>query len=200
MRRAVLVLGTTAAGLAALFSYRTHVAGVAVASTSPATPTMTAGPMTSPTASTQASASPSKSAAKSTPKPSSSATAPRTTTATTPAPSHSTASAPTKKPTSAPTTAAPSTPAGKSGTFSGPAVNTQYGEVQVSITVSNGKITNADGTLPQGGDSIAQNAIGQLNPEVLTAQSANIQAVSGATYTSQGYISSLQQAVDQAGL
>lgn len=42
MRRAVLVLGTTAAGLAALFSYRTHVAGVAVASTSPATPTMTA--------------------------------------------------------------------------------------------------------------------------------------------------------------
>jgi uncharacterized protein with FMN-binding domain len=187
MRRAVLVLGTTAAGLAALFSYRSHVAGVAVASTSPATPTMTAGPMTSPTASTPASASPSKSAAKSTPKPSSSATAPRTTTATTPTPSH-------------PTTAAPSTPAGKSGTFSGPAVNTQYGEVQVSITVSNGKITNADGTLPQGGDSIAQNAIGQLDPEVLTAQSANIQAVSGATYTSQGYISSLQQAVDQAGL
>jgi uncharacterized protein with FMN-binding domain len=191
MRRAVLVLGTTAAGLAALFSYRTHVAGVAVASTSPATPTMTAGPMTSPTASTPASASPSKSAAKSTPKPSSSATA---------TPSHSTASAPSKKPTSAPTTAAPSTPAGKSGTFSGPAVNTQYGEVQVSITVSNGKITNADGTLPQGGDSIAQNAIGQLDPEVLTAQSANIQAVSGATYTSQGYIQSLQQAVDQAGL
>jgi len=191
MRRAVLVLGTTAAGLAALFSYRTHVAGVAVASTSPATPTMTAGPMTSPTASTPASASPSKSAAKSTPKRSSSATA---------TPSHSTASAPSKKPTSAPTTAAPSTPAGKSGTFSGPAVNTQYGEVQVSITVSNGKITNADGTLPQGGDSIAQNAIGQLDPEVLTAQSANIQAVSGATYTSQGYIQSLQQAVDQAGL
>jgi uncharacterized protein with FMN-binding domain len=194
MRRAVIVLGTTAAGIAALFSYKTHVAGVAVASTSPATPTMTAGPMTSPTASTPASASSSKSAAKSTPKPSSSATAPRTTTATTPAPN--------KKPTSAPTTAAPSSsaPAGKSGTFTGQAVNTQYGEVQVSITVSNGKITNADGNLPQGGDSIGQNAIPQLNQEVLTAQSANIQAVSGATYTSQGYISSLQQAVDQAGL
>jgi uncharacterized protein with FMN-binding domain len=66
--------------------------------------------------------------------------------------------------------------------------------------VSNGKITNANGTLPQGGDSIAQNAIGQLNPEVLTAQSANIQAVSGATYTSQGYMGSLQQAVNEAGL
>lgn len=202
MRRAVIVLGTTAAGIAALFSYKTHVAGVAVASTSPATPTMTAGPMTSPTGSTPASASPSKSVAKSTPKPSSSATAPRTTTATTPTPSRSTTSAPSKKPTSAPTTAAPSSsaPAGKSGTFTGQAVNTQYGEVQVSITVSNGKITNADGTLPQGGDSIGQNAIPQLNQEVLTAQSANIQAVSGATYTSQGYISSLQQAVDQAGL
>jgi uncharacterized protein with FMN-binding domain len=109
----------------------------------------------------------------------------------TPAATHSTA------PSSAPKTSAP---AGKSGTFSGPAENTQYGEVQVSITVSNGKITNANGTLPQGGDSIAQNAIGQLNPEVLTAQSANIQAVSGATYTSQGYIGSLQQAVNQAGL
>jgi uncharacterized protein with FMN-binding domain len=72
--------------------------------------------------------------------------------------------------------------------------------VQVSITVSNGKITNANGTLPQGGDSIAQNALPQLNQEALTAQSASIQAVSGATYTSNGYIQSLQQAVDQAGL
>ena len=43
-------------------------------------------------------------------------------------------------------------------------------------------------------------AVGQLNSEVVAAQSANIQAVSGATYTSQGYISSLQSAVDQAGL
>jgi uncharacterized protein with FMN-binding domain len=183
MRRAVVVLGTTAAGLAALFSYKTHVAGIAVASTSPATPTMTA------PASPSASASPSKSAAKrGTPKPS---TAPRTT-ATTPAATHSTT----------PTSSAPKTsaPAGKSGTFTGPAVNTQYGEVQVSITVSNGKITNANGSLPQGGDSIAQNAIGQLNPEVLTAQSANIQAVSGATYTSQAYVGSLQQAVNEAGL
>ena len=93
-----------------------------------------------------------------------------------------------------------SAPAGKSGSFSGPAENTQYGEVQVSITVSNGKITNANGTLPQGGDSIAQNALPQLNQEVLTAQSASIQAVSGATYTSQGYIGSLQQAVNEAGL
>lgn|SRR5487761_301100 len=199
MRRAVVVLGTTAAGLAALFSYKTHVAGIAVASTSPITPTMTAAPMTAPAANPSASASPSKSAAKkSTQKPSSSATAPKTT-ATTPTATRSTT--PSKK-AAAPATTAPSSsaPAGKSGTFTGPSESTQYGNVQVQITVSNGKITNANGSLPQGGDSIAQNALPQLNQEVLTAQSANIQAVSGATYTSQGYIGSLQQAVNEAGL
>ena len=72
--------------------------------------------------------------------------------------------------------------------------------MQVQITVSDGKITNAAGSLPQGGDGTAQRALPPLNSEVLQAQSANIQAVSGATYTSNGYISSLQQAVDQAGL
>ncbi len=66
--------------------------------------------------------------------------------------------------------------------------------MQVTITVANGKITNANGSLPGGGDSIGQNAIPQLNQEVLTVQSANIQAVSGATSTSEGYIASLQQA------
>jgi uncharacterized protein with FMN-binding domain len=200
MRRAVVVLGTTAAGLAALFSYKTHLAGIAVASTSQITPTMTAAPMTAPAANPSASATPSKSAAKkSTPKPSSSAAAPRRTTATTPTATRSTT--PSKKAVS-PATTAPSSsaPAGKSGTFTGPSESTQYGNVQVQITVSNGKITNASGSLPQGGDSIAQNALPQLNQEALTAQSANIQAVSGATYTSQGYIGSLQQAVNEAGL
>jgi uncharacterized protein with FMN-binding domain len=71
--------------------------------------------------------------------------------------------------------------------------------VQVQITVTNGKITAAN-DVQQTADSIGANAVSQLNQEVLTAQSANIQAVSGATYTSDGYIQSLQQAVDQAGL
>jgi uncharacterized protein with FMN-binding domain len=64
--------------------------------------------------------------------------------------------------------------------------------------VSDGKITAAND--PDGGDNIAQNAIDQLNPEVVQAQSANIQSVSGASYTSYGYIQSLQQAIDSAGL
>jgi uncharacterized protein with FMN-binding domain len=191
MRRAVVVLGTTAAGLAALFSYKSHVAGVAVASTAPATPRVTATPVTrAPTHSVTPSppASPTK---KATPRPSP--------TKTTPPATHS--AAPVVTPTPHPTTPKPTpTKTAPSGTFTGPAENTQYGEVQVQITVSNGKITNADGSLPQGGDSIAQNAISQLNPEVLSAQSANIQSVSGATYTSQGYIGSLQQAVNEAGL
>jgi uncharacterized protein with FMN-binding domain len=190
MRRAVVVLGTTAAGLAALFSYKTHVTGVAVASTAPATPRVSATP-TTPSPSHPASPSPSRSASKkATPKPSPAKTTPPAT--------HS--AAPVVTPTAHPSTPAPTKSSGPSGTFTGPTENTQYGEVQVSIAVSGGKITNANGSLPQGGDSIAQNAISQLNQEVLTAQSANIQAVSGATYTSQGYIGSLQQAVNQAGL
>ena len=208
MRRAVLVLGTTAAGIAALFSYKTHVSGVADASTSN-TPTVSAPPMTSSNGSSPA-ASPSATAKKkAAPKPSSSATAPTMTSPTTTksgsgstpttAPSRT---APSKTPSSSstPKTSPSTAPAGPSGTFDGPSESTQYGNVQVTITVANGKITNANGSLPGGGDSIGQNAIPQLNQEVLTAQSANIQAVSGATYTSNGYIESLQQAVDQAGL
>jgi uncharacterized protein with FMN-binding domain len=71
--------------------------------------------------------------------------------------------------------------------------------VQVQITVADGKITAASDE-QQSQDSIGANAVSQLNSEVLTAQSANVQSVSGATYTSNGYIASLQAAVDQAGL
>jgi len=191
MRRAIVVLGTTAAGLAALFSYKSHVAGVAVASTSPATSTVTAAPMTSSdgsalAATASASPSPSKSATKkSKPKPTPTKTAP-----------------PSQQPAAPATTLAPtksSAPALPSGTFTGSDENTQYGDVQVQLTVSNGKITAAN-DVQQPSDNTASNAVSQLNQEVLTAQSANIQAVSGATYTSQGYIGSLQQAVNKAGL
>ena len=199
MRRAVLVIGGTAAGLAALFSYKSHVAGVAVASTSPATATMTASPMTPSNddalaAGAPARPSPSKSPTKkSTPKP----TPTPTPTKTTP-----TAAPPSQQPVAPATTPAPtksSAPARPSGTFTGSDENTQYGDVQVQLTVANGKITDAN-DVQQPSDSIGSNAVSQLNQEVLTAQSANIQSVSGATYTSQGYIGSLQQAVNKAGL
>lgn len=192
MRRAVLTLSGTVAGLVALFSYKTHVPGVTpvAAPATPAALTTSAPPTTGASPSSSPSKTPSKTPAKMT-------TTKAATTPTTAPPASTPASA---KPTPAPTKAAPTTaPAKPSGTFEGPDVSTQYGPVQVVLTVANGKITAAN-DVQQPGDSIAANAIPQLNSETVQAQSANIQAVSGATYTSQGYIQSLQQAVNKAGL
>ncbi|MFH8801608.1 FMN-binding protein [Streptomyces sp. NPDC017936] len=89
-----------------------------------------------------------------------------------------------------------------SGTFTGDVVKTDYGPVQVRITVAGGKITKAEALQkPSGGqsDSINGNAIPRLNQAAVTAGSADIDAVSGATYTSGGYKKSLQSALDQAG-
>ncbi|HEY1819033.1 MAG TPA: FMN-binding protein [Trebonia sp.] len=211
MRRAVLTLSGTVAGLAALFSFKTHVPGITPVA-APSTPAglSVSAPPTPSSASASASASPSKTAKKTAPKVSSSPTTPATTPAmtqpttpvepaTTPAKTTPT-TAPSK--TKAPPSPAPtksSAPAAPSGTFTGPDESTNYGPVQVQLTVSDGKITAAtDVQQPQ--DSIGANAVSQLNSEVLTAQSASVQAVSGATYTSNGYIASLQAAVDQAGL
>jgi uncharacterized protein with FMN-binding domain len=87
-------------------------------------------------------------------------------------------------------------------TVTGQAVDTQYGPVQVRITVANGKITAAQAIeYPQNqarDQEINSWAIPQLNKEAINASSANIDALSGATYTSEGYIQSLQSALDQA--
>ncbi len=176
MRRAVLALGGTVAGLAALFSYKTHV------------PTVTA--LTTPVTPTQSAVSPSATPTMMPPT-------------TKPSATKSASTKPTAKKTTAPAYTPPppthTAPPKPSGTFTGQAVDTNYGPVQVQITVSDGKITQANGD-DEGGSSIGQNAIPQLNQETVDAQSANIQAVSGATYTSQGYIQSLQQAIDSAHL
>jgi uncharacterized protein with FMN-binding domain len=200
MRRAVLALGGTAAGLAALFSYKTHVPTVTALTTpmTPATESATA-PSTSPSDTTPTMKPPAtKPAATKSASPK--ATSPKATeTKAAPATSAPRTTAPVSTPTTqAPAPTKSATPAGPSGTFSGQTVDTNYGPVQVTITVSDGKITSASD--PDGGDSIGENAIQQLNPEVVQAQSANISAVSGATYTSNGYIQSLQQAIDAAGL
>ena len=205
MRRAVLTLGGTVAGLAALFSFKTHVPGA----TPVAEPSTPAGlSVSAPTASAAGSASAAPSVKK-TAKASATPTAPAMTRAATPTAPANTAPAKitpaTTHPSKAPSSSAPSkpppttAPAKPSGSFAGTNENTQYGPVQVQITVANGKITAAN-DVQQPEDSIGANAVSQLNSEVLTAQSAHIQAVSGATYTSNGYIASLQQAVDQAGL
>ena len=88
----------------------------------------------------------------------------------------------------------------KDGVYKGKAANYAYGAIQVSIKVSGGKITAADATYPVNGDSatINPNAIPRLNQATLKAQSADVDAVSGATLTSASYVQSLQAALDLA--
>jgi uncharacterized protein with FMN-binding domain len=89
-----------------------------------------------------------------------------------------------------------------SGTYTGSTVQTQWGPIQVEITVVNGKIADAHAVLYPTGNSrnrqINAYAVPLLNQEVVQQQSANIDAISGATVTSDGYIQSLQSAIDQA--
>ncbi|GAB1642095.1 FMN-binding protein [Krasilnikovia sp. MM14-A1259] len=87
------------------------------------------------------------------------------------------------------------------GTFKGKAVRNPYGTVQVSIKVTDGKIAAIGATFPTTGQSATINpaAVPQLKKETLKAQSAEIDAVSGATFTSKSYVESLQAALDQAG-
>ena len=86
----------------------------------------------------------------------------------------------------------------------GDAVATQYGPVQLKVTVSGGKITKIEALqLPSNDPKSAQissYAEPQLTQSALTAQSASIDAVSGATYTSEGYKTALQSALDKAGI
>ncbi|VXB18579.1 FMN-binding protein [Microbacterium sp. 8M] len=90
----------------------------------------------------------------------------------------------------------------KDGTFTGQAADTRYGAVQVAITVSGGRIT--DVTVPQypnterRDEEINAQALPILIDETKSAQSAQIDMVSGATFTSDGYTQSLQSAIDQA--
>ena len=117
----------------------------------------------------------------------------------------------TKKPAGKKTTA-PAAPAGektqeaeeaglKAGTYKGKAVQNQYGTVQVTIKISGGKISSANATAPTDGFSgtINPKAVDKLNASALKAQSADVDAVSGATFTSQSYSQSLQAALDKAG-
>jgi uncharacterized protein with FMN-binding domain len=102
------------------------------------------------------------------------------------------------------TTTAKTSSGAKSGTFTGASEQTRYGAVQVAAVISGGKLTNVTVLqVPDNGgyeDQIVSVAVPELKSEALSAQSANIQVVSGATYTSQGYAQSLQSALDQAGL
>lgn len=90
------------------------------------------------------------------------------------------------------------------GTYTGDSVMTRWGAVQVEITVADGKITAVQAVeYPQNNArdrQINAYALPVLAQEATQAQSAQIDVVSGATVTSDGYIQSLQSALDQAHL
>jgi uncharacterized protein with FMN-binding domain len=98
--------------------------------------------------------------------------------------------------------ASPTARAATTTTVNGVPADTQYGPVQVQVSIRGRRIIRANAIdYPQSGGrdrEINSYAIPQLNQETVDAQSANIDSVSGATYTSDGYRQSLQSALDAA--
>lgn len=220
MKRALLIAGGTVGGLGAVLSITppqlssqgamgglSNVASAATKTTPIANTTATTPAASTPVASTPTAAT----TTATTPKPKATkkkvvtkkrkvAAAKVTTTksANTPAASTPVASTPTPVKSTAP---APTT-AKVSGTFTGSVVNVNYGNVQVQITVVNGKITDAQALQAPNGrsDRYTSYALPILRSQTLAAQGSNIQGASGASYTSYGWYTSLQAALAKAGL
>lgn len=197
MKRALLIAGGTVGGLGAVLAITPpqlsttssiNIAGGSVIGTTGTGSSASASSSTSSSSATQSakSVATKKATVKPTATNSATATAQPTATAT---------------PTPVETTA-PVTSTVKDGTFTGPAVFVNYGTVQVKITVSNGKITDAVAVqAPRGkNDRYTNMAVPILKQQTLQAQSANIQGASGASYTSYGWFKSLQGAMADAGL
>lgn len=184
MRRVILALFGTVAGLVGLLTFKTH--PVLVASQPVAVSTDLPG------STTTAAGTPDTTAAGASTR---SATAKATTSATAKATTSATAKA-------APASTAKATTTTK--TVTGNSIDTRWGPVQVRIVVTNGKlssVTAVDYPQNNGRDQeINAAAIPALGQEALAAGNAKIDMISGATYTSTGYIDSLQSALDKAGL
>jgi uncharacterized protein with FMN-binding domain len=104
---------------------------------------------------------------------------------------------------SAPSAApAPASSGGTTRKVSGDTVNTRYGPVQVQVTLAGSRITSVDVVKYPNEErrdrEINSSALPVLNQEAISAQNAQIDVVSGATYTSDGYVRSLQSALDRA--
>jgi uncharacterized protein with FMN-binding domain len=183
MKRALLIAGGTVGGLGAVLAITPPQLGSTSAINIAGAPTAGA----------------SSGTAEVTPASSSSATAVATKAAK-PAVTKKAGAAASSAATTAPTAAA--TTAAINGTFTGPSVNVNYGNVQVKITVVNGRITDAVAVKAPTGrnDRWTNMAVPILKAQTLAAQSANIQGASGASYTSYGWHTSLQGALAQAGL
>ena len=196
MKRALLIAGGTVGGLGAVLaitppqlgsSSSLAISGGASAGTTSTQPSATAS--STPTAAATSSSAKPVATQKATAKPVATKSAtPAATKSATPTPA-------------ATKTTAAATPTIKDGTFTGPSVFVNYGNVQVKITVSNGKITDAVAVQAPSGrnDRYTRMAVPILKAQTLQAQSANIQGASGASYTSYGWFKSLQGALADAG-
>ena len=95
-------------------------------------------------------------------------------------------------------------PAAGGSTVTGAVAQARWGPVQVRLTLADGKITAVDVVQYPDGNGrdreINDDALPVLVQETISAQSADVDMVSGATVTSTGYVQSLQSALDQAGL
>ena len=211
MKRALLIAGGTLGGLGAVmaitppqFSSSESLAlgGPAKASSTPAAQVATASATPTATDSPTPAATKTKARTKATKKATASKSATPAATASSNSNSGAVATAdPT--PTATETTAAPAPVSkGVTGTFTGPTVNVNYGNVQVQITVKDGKIVDATALQAPSGrnDRWTNMALPILKKQTLAAQGANIQGASGASYTSYGWYTSLQGALAKAGL
>ena len=212
-KRFFLIAGGTVGGLGAVLSITPPQfgstsglslgTGTSLSGGTTSTPAATPTPATTKKATTTKTPAPTTTKKATTTKTPAPTTTKKATTTKTPAPT-TTKKATTSTPKSTPAPVSTPKPAGVSGTFSGATANTAYGPVQVQITVVNGEITNATAlTYPTSSfrdQQINQQAIPYLIQETLAAQSANIQGVGGASYTSQGWVNSLQSALAKAGL
>ena len=196
MKRYPFVLGGTVVGVAGVLAFRSSPAPVSLP-----------GGASAPATSASATSSPAAAGAGGSPPTPTTPTPTPTPTPTTPSPASPSASSPTPT-TSAPTTTATTTTtttAAGPRSSTGPQVNYYFGVLSVKVTVSGSKLTAVTiGTLNDGGNyrsqSIDQYAIPILEQQALAAQSANIQGVSGASYTSAGFAQSLQGALKALGL
>jgi len=202
MKRALLIAGGTLGGLGAVMaitppqlgSNQALDLGSAATTSTPAAAVAKSAPAVATTQATAKASATSKSAATK------KATATQSAAAQATAAASASASATATTATSAPA-AAPAAK-GVTGTFVGPTVNVNYGNVQVQISVKDGKITDAKALQSPNGRSQrwSDMAIPILRQQTLTAQSDAIQGASGASYTSYGWFKSLQGALAKAGL
>ena len=203
MKRALLIAGGTVGGLGAVLAITPPQLGstssslgggldLAANTTAGAHATTTAAPVA--TTSTKPSTGSNASTAKAT-----------TTKKATAQPAATQSTAATQSPTASASASATPTKAASnkstSGTFVGAPYTMRYGTVQVQITISGGKITDAQAIQAPGGGNqrYTDRAVPIMRQNTLAAQSSNITGASGASYTSYGWYISLQSALKKAG-